>query len=205
MLSFYGTMDRLFGHAEPECSELGRLVARRMVAIDVGANRGAYTYEMAKLFSHVWAFEPNEIISLPIKAARLPNVTLESAALSSEDGEGSLLIPSLNGQLLSGWASLELPGAQADGFTTVRVRKRTLDSYDIRDVCFVKIDVEGHEMAVLSGAVNTITRERPICLIEDNVGDAADLGPFFQKLGYRLHREHNGIRLSKQNVLFVPD
>jgi hypothetical protein len=41
-----------------------------------------------------------------------------------------------------------------------------LDAFDLRDVSFIKIDVEGHELEVLRGARGTIKREAPNVLIE---------------------------------------
>jgi hypothetical protein len=41
-----------------------------------------------------------------------------------------------------------------------------LDNYNFRDVCFIKIDVEGHESEVIEGAKNTIFTQKPILLVE---------------------------------------
>src|SRR5437868_5966109 len=50
----------------------------------------------------------------------------------------------------------------------LEIEVRTLDQFDLRNVGFVKIDVEGHELAVLEGAARTLARERPNLLIEAN-------------------------------------
>lgn len=47
-----------------------------------------------------------------------------------------------------------------------RVAVNTLDSYNFEDVDVIKIDVEGYEFPVLKGAVNTITRCRPVVQLE---------------------------------------
>jgi hypothetical protein len=49
---------------------------------------------------------------------------------------------------------------------TIRVQRRQLDEYALEDVGFIKVDVEGHEMAVLIGAVQTIKRSRPNIMVE---------------------------------------
>src|SRR6266568_3035020 len=46
------------------------------------------------------------------------------------------------------------------------VEVRTLDSFEFSDVAMIKIDVEGHEEAVVAGAEETIRRCRPSLLIE---------------------------------------
>ena len=46
------------------------------------------------------------------------------------------------------------------------VQTRTLDSFSFHNVGFIKIDIEGHELAVISGARNTIEQSRPAFLIE---------------------------------------
>src|SRR5262249_3290635 len=48
----------------------------------------------------------------------------------------------------------------------VRVEARTLDSYAFEDVCCIKIDVEGHELAVVAGAAETLKRCRPTLVVE---------------------------------------
>jgi hypothetical protein len=63
------------------------------------------------------------------------------------------------------------------------VRTATLDSYALRDVSLVKVDVEGHERQVLAGARETLTRWRPLVVVEDW---ERELGPLMAAFGYRL-------------------
>ena len=52
------------------------------------------------------------------------------------------------------------------GYQRVQVPQLTLDSYNFTDVDIIKIDVEGYELQVLEGALNTIAQNRPIVQIE---------------------------------------
>lgn len=52
------------------------------------------------------------------------------------------------------------------GYQRVQVPQLTLDSYNFTDVDIIKIDVEGYELQVLEGAVNTVAQNRPIVQIE---------------------------------------
>ena len=52
------------------------------------------------------------------------------------------------------------------GYQRVQVPQLTLDSYNFAEVDVIKIDVEGYELQVLDGSVNTIAQNRPIVQIE---------------------------------------
>jgi FkbM family methyltransferase len=152
---------RLAGH-EPELRLLPYLVDPRRAALDVGANRGLYTTHLRRCARAVFAFEP-----LPHLARRLglayPDVTVQATALSDAPGTAELRVPGHN----FSWATVEAANPLAGtAVTTVQVPCATLDSLDLRDVGFIKIDVEGHELAVLRGATATLAREAPTLLVE---------------------------------------
>lgn len=152
---------------EPELADLLSLVPPGSVAVDVGANAGMVTWLLSRRAGRVVAVEPN-----PALAAKLRRdfageaVEVAECALSDAAGEGTLLVPSADGVELDGRASLE---ADANGGLDVRpveVPVRTLDGLGLRDVGFVKIDVEGHEMSVLRGAERLLAEQAPSLLVE---------------------------------------
>jgi FkbM family methyltransferase len=159
---------------EREVHELGRLVEPGTTAVDVGAHIGDYTYSLCKRLGpggHVIAVEPlpdlARMLTKATRKLRLP-VTVINCALSTEAGEAELRVPWEGGERMAGFATLEAR-EKAVGGQTFRVRLRTLD-----DVCagapsrisFIKIDVEGHELNVLRGGVETLRKHRPKLLIE---------------------------------------
>jgi FkbM family methyltransferase len=168
---------RLFGLHRPADLILG-LVPRGRDAVDVGANRGIYAYWMGRQAGSVDAFEPQPGLANYIRSARLRNVRVHEIALSDHTGAATLLVPeddglariaaSDAGDTISAAAESEL-GPR----TKLRVQVRTLDSYDLQDVGFLKIDAEGHEVAVLRGAEETITSNRPVVFIESEARHAA--------------------------------
>jgi hypothetical protein len=70
----------------------------------------------------------------------------------------------------------------------MRVPKLRLDDYELREVGFIKIDGEGHELAVLQGAQQTIRASLPNLLVEieerHRAGAIGDVSAFLTYLGY---------------------
>ncbi len=71
----------------------------------------------------------------------------------------------------------------------IEIATTPLDSLDFGNVGFIKIDVEGHEQAVLRGAAGLIARQRPVVQVECEErhvpGAVASAARFFAALGYR--------------------
>jgi FkbM family methyltransferase len=152
---------------EWELRELHRYVPRDKIAVDVGGNIGEYTYHLGRLAAEVVTFEPNPIYHFRLKKLQLRNMRLETTALSAQAGSAALRIPNVNGRPASGMGSLEAGAvSESELYSICEVETRTLDSYGLKNVGFIKIDVEGHEEKVLDGAMLTITRDRPNLLIE---------------------------------------
>lgn len=107
---------------------------------------------------------------------------------------------------MSGWGSLDPDNCpDAVDFATLGVPLRTLDSFELSDVGFIKIDAEGHELQVLQGASATITLCKPNLLIEVRRNEAS-VYALMRSLGYEACRldELAGVRGSPANVIFRP-
>lgn len=161
----------------------------------LGANRGIYTWRLKKLARAVHAFEPNPELAERLRRA-VPGAVVHPCALSDRDGEADLRVPLVNGIAYDGWATVEpknrLLAVHPDDVRTIRVPLRTLDSFGLEDVGFVKIDVEGHELAVLHGAALTLKRCRPILLLEvedrHRAHAEAEVKTFLTSLEYNMFR-----------------
>lgn len=181
---------RLRNH-EPELAILPALVDPDLLALDIGANRALYTIRLRPLARKVHAFEPVPQLAARLRAA-FPEVTVHEVALSAQGGRATLRLPGRN----TSWATIE-PGntleKAAGGVQGIEVKAMRLDDVELEKVGFVKIDVEGHELAVLEGARVLLRRDRPVLLIEleerhtKNAlrGAAAALEPFDYR-GYFL-------------------
>jgi len=186
---------RRWKNVEPEWLLLHHLVDHVRAAVDVGANCGLYAGRLAQLCRKVHCFEPIPWLADDL-AARLPRrgVLIHKLALSNCVGTAELRIPyDAAGHQLHGLSSLET-GNPFVGHATTRLincRLERLDAVVEDPVGFIKIDVEGHELAVLQGAENILRRDRPTLLIESqratNPDAPANIFGFLNSLGYVGH------------------
>ena len=164
---YYGLRARReLRRGEAELRILPFLVDPARQAVDAGANKGVYTYWLERLSCHVHAYEPNPKMFKVLSGGVGSRATVHHAALSDQAGEFALRIPkTAKGRYSNQGASLNHTKV-GDSYGEVMVQTRRLDGENFTDVGFIKIDVEGHEMAVLDGAKDTIRRCRPTLLIE---------------------------------------
>ena len=138
------------------------------VALDVGAHIGTHSILMGQAvgpWGRVYAFEPQrklfrELIQ-NIRLNGLDNVVPLRYAL----GSGPARIIEMN------VATEGNEGGTAVGSGGDPAELRSLDDFGFEDVSLIKIDVEGFEMEVLRGAVETISRSRPVLIIEIHGAD----------------------------------
>lgn len=157
-------VQRAIGGLEPEFLLLPQLVARDTVALDIGANMGVYSYALSRLANYVHAFEPQAACCEVIAswAAGRP-VTVHNVGVGSASGELVLHVPIIDGRGVGTRASFtSIEGPRTD----ITVPIITIDGLGLERVGFIKIDVEGFEHDVLTGAANTLRRDRPALLIE---------------------------------------
>ncbi|HEX4218856.1 MAG TPA: FkbM family methyltransferase [Acidimicrobiales bacterium] len=171
---------------EPELRQLNTFVPPGRTAIDVGTWWGPWSWWLAKRASTVQAFEPNQQIYDRLRSALPDNVTVHNVALSDHNGQATLWSPS-RGRGTEGRSSLL--GQGHEGWLAQTVSTEQLDKFAFTNVGFVKIDVEGHELAVLRGAAQLIERENPNVLVEVEQAhhvddDIENVFSFFAERGY---------------------
>ena len=134
-----------------------RYVTSHRTALDIGSNIGQWTRPLAKIFDTVICFEPNpNFRECWFKNIKEPNVILHPCALSSHEhyAEQGKTDTHLNHKV---------------GDTEPRdgdIKCRSLDSFDLIEIDYVKIDVDGFEIPLLEGAKETLTRNSPVINIE---------------------------------------
>jgi FkbM family methyltransferase len=164
---------------EPELAVLDTLVRRGGTAVDVGANQGFFAYALAQVADRVVAFEPNPDYALFARWMLRGRATVHRLALSDKPGRATFYVPvDHDGMVLHLAGSLKRTHAQFARNRTYQVEVRTLDSFGLTDVRFIKVDVEGSEREVLDGARTTIMRDRPALLLELLSGTHQDPGAY---------------------------
>lgn len=151
-----------------------KVCGARSNCLDIGCHKG----EIMDLFLHYapqgthYGFEPIPALygDLVNKYAGLPNCHLLDIALSDKKGTSSFNYvvsnPSYSGLLKRNY---DHPNERD---TLITVRTERLDDVLPRDmpVALVKIDVEGGEILVLRGAIETLTRCKPVVIFEHGLG-----------------------------------
>ena len=188
-----------FGSYEEHFPELFRcLVSPDDCCVDVGANVGVHTVRLAKLVAsreEVIALEPDEEVAhrahRNVMLNQLSNVHVINAAASDEAGGKVQLYRPDAGDTNRGRASLLRHSYLTGSVTTVPVV--TIDDICPGPVALIKIDVEGHEAAVVRGAAAKIDRYSPAIIFEyaPELLDDASQSPF----GWLADRRYELLRI----------
>jgi FkbM family methyltransferase len=185
-----------FGSYEDYLAELFRCLVRPGDrCIDVGANIGVHTVRLAKLVGQggeVVAVEPDAELarrcSNNVLLNQLVNVRVLQAAASERTGDSVMLYRPDDQDSNRARASM-LPHSYLTG-SILTVPTITIDDINHDPVSLIKIDVEGCESAVVSGATRTIDAYSPSIIFEyapTLLADRSD-SPFERLLsrGYEL-------------------
>jgi FkbM family methyltransferase len=211
------TRDRLDGYEKP----IPRVVAGVALSLggnflDIGANTGVYSllYSSLAVNANAYAFEPLVCVAraFEINVGLNPHlaqrVHLERYALSNRAGYVTWY-ETINDQGLFSTSSslLEARAKSIGRYTTAKIKTRTLDEFALeRDLqfCLAKIDVEGHERAVLDGAQQTIEKNRPVLIIEVlRDADYQSLNSWISTMGYVTHAACGSLLLRLDCVEYV--
>ncbi|HJR68890.1 MAG TPA: FkbM family methyltransferase [Gammaproteobacteria bacterium] len=181
------------GHFDAELRLLRYLCDKTKASIDVGASTGSYTVHLLKHSAKCHAFEPRPDAAayLARRLTARPNSRLcvEAVALSDHTGEVPLRVVTAE----TGRSTIEAanPLESAGDIELHRVPTRRLDDYAnlLEPVGCIKIDVEGHEAAVLRGARSILARDHPSLIVEieerHKRGAIGVVRRYLGELGYR--------------------
>ena len=191
-----------FKSEEREFDLLSQWIQEGDWVLDVGANVGHYTRLLSELVGstgRVIAIEPvPESFQLLTANSQLfphQNVTLLNVAASDEHSVVGIEIPTLK----SGEQQYYGARVVSDG-TGLQVWSVAIYSLKLpHAVGLAKIDAEGHEWTVTQGMKQTIERDRPVLIVEDNKSSAAALDEYLRSLGYYSTRNEGS-----PNFVYLP-
>jgi FkbM family methyltransferase len=208
----------LFGSFQRHVIEMiRRFVAPEGVVVDVGANVGAITLPAAAYLQggHIYAFEPTDFAfaklqrNVELNPALSRRITLIRSFLAERVSPESVLVA------YSSWPVAET-GTAGRHPTHRGVAKQatcgqtTLDQFvaeqQLRVISLIKIDTDGHEFAVLSGAGECLRRYRPVVIFEaceylmrPPRATFGDFEKLFARIGYAIFDGHRIQRLTEQD------
>lgn len=179
---------RLYKHGRgPKVEDLEQALGyceRWTIAVDGGANVGAYSRVLMERFDLIHAFEP----APDTFACLVRNLEEWGCADRVRPHENALsnlresvgLMPKPRGRSPS---RRVVPGG--------RIGAVRIDDLDLPDLAFLKLDVEGYEERALRGAEQTLRRFRPLVMFEDKPEKAVHFGDV---KGAHLYLEALGMR-----------
>ena len=137
-----------------------RWLSKDKNSIDVGGATGIYSTHFCKHSNQVYAFEavPPVHKQLYKLTEQFNNFICQQAAVSNFEGTSEFYV---DDKRLSNSGLQNLVDGQK-----IQVPVVTIDSFNYKDVGFIKVDTEGTELDVLQGAINTIDKYLPTCMIE---------------------------------------
>lgn len=203
-----------------EVELLKSIFRSNQVFFDVGANIGVFTLLAAKRLTQgsVHAFEPSQVhlqkLHENLNLNPYRNIVVNSFGLSDTSCRKTLYIPRDTIPLRNtGMATFF--AEQSHNYIKEQVQVKSLDQYiaerAIPDVDIIKIDVEGSELDVLTGAVTTLSRYKPAVVMEVSRTHLAAAGrsveelfDFWRRMHYVLYRidTHGGLRLIERVASF---
>ncbi|MFB8791467.1 MAG: FkbM family methyltransferase [Potamolinea sp.] len=184
---------------------LWRLIKSDETAIDVGASLGYMTNIMAKKVGKtgkVWCFEPNpeaykelsENVANWHKTLDWNQINTQQIALSNQSGVGVLSVPTNNREeaTLVSTPDLQNQANISENYTVTLARLDDILKNNSQ-IGLMKIDVEGHELAVLQGATELISKQQIRDIIyEDHSGYPTPVSKLLEQHGYTIFRIWKG-------------
>ncbi len=142
------------------------LCKQKRICIDIGANVGLWSCDLVNEFKSVVAFEPvADFRDCYQQNVRKNNYVLHPIALGSKESFIDMNI--VEGNTGHSHINTNTMGSGS-------IPLKTLDSFNFTDIDMIKIDVEGFEEEILLGAMDTIKRNLPVLVIEQQKHEYKD-------------------------------
>ena len=175
-------------------------VRRTRVAVDVGAHVGLWSMQLFKRFAATHAFEPVAAFRECFVRNMAPTFANGREHLANRIDLHRCALGAAAGEVRIDYRPEDSGGTHVAKNGTIVAEMRTLDSFALEEVDFVKLDCEGYELEALKGAAETLARCKPCVIVEQK---PHKLGPnfgiagtpaveFLKAMGAVLRREMGG-------------
>ena len=167
------------------------------VILDIGANIGTWSIPLAIKNRKIYSFEPFDSSFYALCGnifinKKENNIYPRQCALTDNVNKNTtLMLPELVN--IGGCKLIE-----TDLNTENKYSLATIDSFSFDTVDLIKLDVEGHELNVLKGGVNTIARCKPVIMFEcwapdsihwNNIPNTGgELMEYIESIGYKINK-----------------
>ena len=166
------SLDRYGEFSQGEVELFRQVVQPGQTVVEVGANIGAHTLVFSQLVDptgKVYAFEPQRLVFQSLCANMALNSRTNVHCIQAAVGPapGQVLVPVLDCEAENNFGGLSVEGHPSGE----KVQLVTIDGMDLPQCALVKVDVEGMELKVLRGAVETIDKFKPVLYVENDRGE----------------------------------
>ena len=188
----------LLGTYEPHLqSAIRKYVAAGNTVYDIGANEGYISLSLSKRVGptgQVIAFEPVprnlDLLRKNVANNHLTNIRIFDVAASDRRGEAVVRIAGSFGMASMMWHKKNSSAVQLV-VKTVAIDD-LVESGDLDQPQFVKVDVEGAEGLVLPGMYRTLARAKPVLFIESSEAGRETTWKLLSELGYKCKAAISG-------------
>jgi FkbM family methyltransferase len=170
-----------------DADEVTRRCVNRRLAIQAGGHAGVWANRLARSFKKVLSFEPDpNLFQCLLRNATAPNIQVYEQALGEKSCQAKMLPHASAGS----W--------KIDPNGTVEVPMTIIDYLGLEQCDAILLDIEGYELKALEGARRTITRFKPVILLEEGKRKH-EIRAYMQKeFNYRAEKK------AHDDMVFVP-
>lgn len=151
-------------------------VGKRDCCISAGGNQGLYPRILGELFAYVYTFEPDPLnFYCLVRNCQMDNIIKIQAALGETNEMCRVIRKPMEN---TGMHTIELQRKE-----DCHIPVLTIDSFHFQNLDLIHLDLEGHELPALKGAIRNIQQHRPLIMAERGQNDA--FKQFMSQYGYK--------------------
>ncbi len=199
-----------FGFKDKGHLQLMQLVKPDFVVLDIGTNYGTTILQFASLVGkegYCFGFEPDKInysiCQNQLQLNNFKNVEVANIGLGAAEDELFMVVESESNRGRNKVS--DKPNQNSE-----KIKIRKVDDWvsekQIKQIDLIKIDVEGFEMNVLQGSLETMKQFKPICFVElddENLrqqgSSAREVIDYFIQLNYNVANAETGTKVTSDD------